>query len=101
ENARLKEEGIAKMLKKPVIADDSGLEVAALKGRPGVYSARFDGEPEDDTRNNNKLLNEINATPEANRQAQYTCVLALSSHGKEKIFVEVNCNVSITTVLTG
>src|SRR5699024_10292209 len=52
ENARLKAEGIAKMLKKPVIADDSGLEVAALEGRPGVYSARFAGEPKDDTRNN-------------------------------------------------
>src|SRR5699024_11511684 len=90
ENARLKAEGIAKMLKNPVIADDSGLEVAALEGRPGVYSARFAGEPKDDTRNNNKLLHELNATPEAKRQAQFTCVLALSIPGEETIYAEGN-----------
>src|SRR5699024_712525 len=101
ENARLKAEGIAKMLKKPVIADDSGLEVAALEGRPGVYSARFAGEPKDDTRNNNKLLHELNATPEAKRQAQFTCVLALSIPGEETIYAEGNCKGTITTVLTG
>src|SRR5699024_12133578 len=101
ENARLKAEGIAKMLKKPVIADDSGLEVAALEGRPGVYSARFAGEPKDDTRNNNKLLHELNATTEAKRQAQINCVLALSIPGEETNYEERNCKVSITKDLTG
>src|SRR5699024_368575 len=89
-NARLKAEGIAKMLKKTVIAGDSGLEVAALEGRPGVDSVRFAGEPKDDTRNNNKLLHELNATPEAKRQAQFTCVLALSIPGEETIYAEGN-----------
>src|SRR5699024_9303478 len=88
ENARLKAEGIAKMLKKPVIVDDSGLEVATLEERHGVYSARFAAEPKDDTRNNNKLLHELNATPEAKRQAQVTCVLALSIPGEETIYAE-------------
>lgn len=101
ENARLKAEGIAEVLKKPVIADDSGLEVAALDGRPGVYSARFAGEPKDDSRNNNKLLHELDSTPESKRQAQFTCVLAFSMPGEKTIYAEGACEGTITTALTG
>lgn len=56
ENARLKAETIAVLTNKIVMADDSGLCVKALNGAPGVYSARFAGEPSDSERNNDKLL---------------------------------------------
>ncbi|OTE89031.1 hypothetical protein B1K96_32355, partial [Escherichia coli] len=52
ENARLKAETIARILGRPVLADDSGLKVDALGGRPGVYSARFAGEQKSDAANN-------------------------------------------------
>ncbi|HLQ96679.1 MAG TPA: XTP/dITP diphosphatase [Pseudogracilibacillus sp.] len=101
ENARLKAEGISKLLKKPVIADDSGLEVRALDGRPGVYSARFAGEPTDDSRNNDKLLRMLNDIPSAERQAQFTCVLALSIPDEDTIYAKGSCEGKIATGLTG
>lgn len=61
----------------PVIADDSGLLVAALNGRPGVYSARYAGEGCSDTDNNRKLLDELNGVPTALRTAAFRCVIAL------------------------
>ena len=56
------------------IADDSGLEVDALGGAPGVYSARYAGLPSDDARNNAKLLEALRAVPSARRQARFRCV---------------------------
>lgn len=58
-----------------VIADDSGLEVDALNGEPGVYSARYAGEPSDDDKNNEKVLKNLNGVED--RGAQFHCVLAL------------------------
>lgn len=58
------------------IADDSGLEVDALKGRPGVYSARYAGEPCDDAKNNAKLLKEMEAVPDGSRTARFVSVIA-------------------------
>jgi XTP/dITP diphosphohydrolase len=58
----------------PALADDSGICVAALGGAPGVLSARFAGEPPDDTRNNEELLRRL--VSESDRRAHYTCVLA-------------------------
>ena len=60
----------------PAIADDSGLEVDALQGAPGVWSARYAGEPSDDGRNNAKLLEALAGVPEANRGARFRCVAA-------------------------
>lgn len=60
----------------PALADDSGLEVDALGGAPGVRSARYAGEPCDDARNNAKLLVELRGVPEARRTARYRCVAA-------------------------
>lgn len=91
ENARLKAEGIAKALNVPVVADDSGLAVDALEGRPGVYSARYAGEPTDDVKNYEKLLNELRDVPDEKRTARFICVLALAIPGEETIFTEGTC----------
>jgi XTP/dITP diphosphohydrolase len=60
------------------LADDSGLEVDALGGEPGVRSARYAGEPSDDGRNNAKLLRELARIPDERRDARFVCALALA-----------------------
>jgi XTP/dITP diphosphohydrolase len=62
----------------PALADDSGICVDALNGAPGVYSARFAGEPKSDERNNQKLVAAL--THEQNRKAHYYCVIVLVRH---------------------
>ncbi len=77
ENARLKAETIANMLNIIAIADDSGLVVDDLNGAPGVYSARYSGEPKDDQRNKLKLLDELSKIPDSQRQAHFiSCIVA-------------------------
>jgi XTP/dITP diphosphohydrolase len=60
----------------PALADDSGIEVDALAGAPGVYSARWSGEPCDDERNNEKMLRELASVPTEKRTARYRCAAA-------------------------
>lgn len=67
----------------PAMADDSGLEVDALNGRPGIYSARYAGSGASDGDNNAKLLQELHAVPEAQRTARYHCVLAFMRHAED------------------
>lgn len=68
----------------PVLADDSGLEVDALGGAPGVYSARYAGDPTDDAANNAKLLDELSDVSDADRGARFVCQLVyLDEHGEE------------------
>lgn len=79
ENALIKAREICKMTGQISIADDSGLEVNALNGEPGVYSARYagiDGE-EKDIANNKKLLEKMKNTPEDERQARFCSVIAI------------------------
>lgn len=77
ENARLKAETIAQELQCIAIADDSGLVVPALNDAPGVYSARYSGEPKDDQRNNTKLLAELLNVPDSDRHAKFvSCIVA-------------------------
>jgi XTP/dITP diphosphohydrolase len=59
------------------LADDSGLEVDALNGEPGIHSARFAGEPASDAANNQRLIQELAGVPDVRRSARYRCVLAL------------------------
>lgn len=71
----------------PVLADDSGLVVDALNGRPGVFSARYAGEGADDAANNARLLEECRDIPADCRQGAFVCVLAfVTPAGVEKLF---------------
>jgi XTP/dITP diphosphohydrolase len=71
----------------PALADDSGLVVDALDGRPGVYSARFAGEGAGDVANNQRLLKEMNRVPHGQRQAAFVCALAfVTPDGCEQLF---------------
>jgi len=82
ENAIKKAEAVAQFTGLPCLADDSGLVVDALQGRPGVHSARFSGAEADDQSNNRKLLDEMAAVPEIQRQAAFCCVMALCMPGQ-------------------
>ncbi|MGL4819931.1 MAG: XTP/dITP diphosphatase [Bacilli bacterium] len=101
ENATLKSETIAKVLRCPVIADDSGLCVDALDGAPGVYSARFSGEPKDDGRNNALLLERLVGVSDANRSARFVCVLAYSEPDGETHLFRGECEGHIAHHVSG
>jgi len=75
ENALLKARQVARLTGLPALADDSGLAVDALGGAPGIYSARYAGEPTNDQANIDKLLDALQG--QDNRQAQFVCALAL------------------------
>jgi XTP/dITP diphosphohydrolase len=77
ENALLKARHAARGSALPALADDSGLEVDALGGRPGVWSARFAHPGASDTENLAHLLQQLARTPEGQRQARYQCVIVL------------------------
>jgi XTP/dITP diphosphohydrolase len=82
DNAALKATQQAKHLGRWVLAEDSGLTVDVLDGRPGVFSARYAGTHGKDEANNDKLLSELNGVPEEQRGAQFNCYLCLSDpHG--------------------
>jgi XTP/dITP diphosphohydrolase len=76
ENALLKARHAARAAQLPALADDSGIEVDALGGRPGVWSARFAGEGASDAANLALLLEELAAVPAERRTARYQCVVA-------------------------
>jgi len=76
ENAILKARFAADAAGLPAIADDSGLEVDALHGAPGIYSARYAGPGADDAANNRQLLDELAAVPDERRTARYHCAMA-------------------------
>lgn len=83
ENALLKARHAARVSGLAAIADDSGLEVDALKGAPGVYSARYAGEPSDDVANNAKLLHALHGVPAEQRGARFVSALALLRHADD------------------
>ncbi|MCY9373647.1 XTP/dITP diphosphatase [Bacillus sp. T17B1] len=88
ENAILKAEAVAKAVNKMVIADDSGLSIDNLGGRPGVYSARYAGEQKDDEANIDKVLSELKGFEKEQRTARFRCALAVSIPGEETKTVE-------------
>lgn len=80
ENALLKARNAAKVTGLPALADDSGIEVDALQGAPGIYSARFAGPGSSDADNCQRLLKELEGRPPEERRARYWCVLAFMRH---------------------
>ena len=91
ENAAKKAQEAAKVSGLLTIADDSGLEVDALGGQPGIHSARFAGEPADDTRNNKKLLELLRDVPPQKRAARFVCVIAIATSEGEVYFANGVC----------
>ena len=83
ENAIIKARNAAQNTGLPAIADDSGLEVDALNGAPGIYSARFAGENASDADNTAKLLADLADTPEEQRGARFQCVLVYMRHADD------------------
>lgn len=82
ENARLKAEGISKHVDGWVLSDDSGLEVDALDGAPGVWSSSFGGEEGNHAKNNSRLLTEM--AGRADRSARFRCTMVLARGGEER-----------------
>jgi XTP/dITP diphosphohydrolase len=91
ENAEKKAKTVADITGLPAVADDSGLMVEALGGRPGVFSSRFAGEKTTDRQKCERLLQEMAGIPEGQRKAAFVCALAIAlPKGKVKI-VEEKC----------
>lgn len=87
ENALKKAREAANFTGLPVLADDSGLVVESLDGRPGVFSARYAGEGAGDAANNQRLLKELHNIPVDRRQGAFVCVLAyVDPNGSERLF---------------
>jgi len=83
ENAIIKARHACEATGLPALADDSGLEVDALLGAPGIYSARYAGKKKGDHANNAKLLEALSNTPDSERSARYRCVLVFMRHAKD------------------
>lgn len=83
ENAIIKARNVALHSGLPAMADDSGIEVDALNGKPGIYSARFAGEQANDQANNEQLLEALLNTPEAQRTARFRCCIVLMRHAED------------------
>jgi XTP/dITP diphosphohydrolase len=98
ENAQIKADKIFQFTGLPCFADDSGLEVQCLNNAPGVFSARFAGEPSNSIKNNELLLDKMKG--ESNRQARFVCVICLKT--KEKtLFFKGNVEGKIAEQLNG
>jgi XTP/dITP diphosphohydrolase len=91
ENAEIKALTLASSLRSWVLADDSGLEVDALGGAPGVFSARYAGQHGDDSANNRRLLRELAQVPEERRTARFRCVVVLAAPGQSLLVAEGSC----------
>ncbi|MDH5300324.1 MAG: XTP/dITP diphosphatase [Gammaproteobacteria bacterium] len=85
ENAILKARQAARISGLPAIADDSGLEVDALGGQPGIYSSRYAGQPGNDAANNAKLLQALQAVADDQRTARFQCVIVFMRHADDPV----------------
>jgi XTP/dITP diphosphohydrolase len=97
ENAIKKAETIGRSTGLLALADDSGLEIDALDGQPGICSSRFAGPEQDDEKNIEKVLKLMRRTPENRRQARFRCVIALASPNGRTATVEGTCEGVIST----
>lgn len=101
ENALIKARFLSNLLNKPVLADDSGLEVDVLNNEPGVYSARYAGIHGDDDANNQKLLAKLSGYSLNERTARFVCALALVKPNGEEIVALGICKGLIINELRG
>jgi XTP/dITP diphosphohydrolase len=83
ENALIKARNAARLTGLPAIADDSGIEVDALDGAPGVYSARYAGDDASDESNLAKLLAALKGVPDSGRTARYRCIVVFIEHAED------------------
>jgi len=100
-NARKKALTLAGALNEWVIADDSGLEVDALGGRPGVMSARYAGPDASDADKCSKVLDELRGIPREKRTARFRCVIALARPGEIVLAADGRCEGIIADAMTG
>lgn len=100
-NALKKASTVMDVLGEITLADDSGLEVDALNGRPGVFSARFSGEGSSDMENNKKLLRLLKGLPCEARGAQFRCVIVLLLANGQWFMTEGICHGRISDRLCG
>ena len=101
ENARAKAVDLARHAGIPALGDDSGLDVAALGGRPGVRSARYAGEGASDAANTARLLEELRDVPEGQRAAVFRCALALAWPDGAVVEAEGSCEGTIARTPRG
>jgi XTP/dITP diphosphohydrolase len=101
ENSYIKAKAILDIAQTITIADDSGLEVDALGGAPGVYSARYAGEGCTPADNNEKLLRELNGVPEEKRGAAFVSVITMLFPNGDKLVARGECRGHIATQLRG
>jgi XTP/dITP diphosphohydrolase len=101
ENAFKKAKVVAEATGIMALADDSGLEVDALNGAPGIYSARYSGENASDASNNEKLLTELKGVSSDKRGAHFTCVIVVYHPSGRWISAEASCQGEITKKITG
>ncbi len=92
ENAIIKAETISKLLQEIVIADDSGLIIDALDGRPGIYSARYAGEGKSDEDNLQKVMKELKYRLKEENTAHFHCTLAIAQSNRETITIDGRCD---------
>ncbi|MCO5218311.1 MAG: RdgB/HAM1 family non-canonical purine NTP pyrophosphatase [Thermomicrobiales bacterium] len=95
ENALLKARAGHEQTGLTVLADDSGLEVDALNGEPGVYSARYAGEDASDEANNHKVLRAMESIPDNERGAHFRCAIAIVTADGEELTFEGSCDGTI------
>ncbi len=95
ENAALKARGVAAAIGVPAMADDSGIEVDALDGEPGIHSARFAGEDATDEDNLRTLIAAISTVPATRRTARYRCVALVAWPGEWFAYAEAACEGSL------
>ncbi len=101
DNAMKKARALADHTGLASLADDSGLVVDALGGRPGVFSARYGGEGADDAARNRMILDELRGVPEGRRSARFVCAIAIALPGGESLVTEGTCEGVITGEMRG
>jgi len=100
ENALIKAREVARIIKLPSLADDSGLEVDALGGEPGIYSARY-GNLSSDNERNMLLLSKLESVPDGKRSARFVCAIALVFPDGKEFTVRGECEGVITRSSSG